>query len=227
MMWIEEFETLLLGPKATPETAPFYVSKIGVPIEWGSKQVKKQFESASEEAKEGMNRAAFMVAMGLTFGNALDKVETSPSMTGKELTLREEKEIPDFRFWIQLKDRETTDPKAVLFAIDWKEKLVKRRLPDGTELEAVYLWHLRKEPSSKYFRQLSMFRAEYGYYLDFRYYVLRRPGQQIKSCRKPDGSLDLEALALEEPGMWGHWKIKEPRAEQMQKILRQRYFGSS
>lgn len=226
-MWIEEFETVLLGPKATPETAPFYVSKIGVPVEWGSEDVKKEFESASKEAKESMNRAAFMTVMAAIFGKALDKIEKSPSMTGKELTLREEKEIPDFRFWIQLKNQDIADPKAVLFALRWNDKPVKRRLPDGSEVEAVYLWHLLKEPSRRYFRQLSMFRAEYGYYLDFRYYVLRRPSQQIKSCRKSDGSLDLAALALEEPGMWVQWKVKEPRAEQMRKIFGKRYFGSS
>jgi hypothetical protein len=226
-MWIEEFETMLLGPKATPDTAPFSISKIGVPIEWGSEYLRKQYESASKETRESIDRATFKAAIGAIFGAAISKIEMSHSMTGKELTLREEKEIPDFRFWIQVKDTETNDPKAVLFAVDWKERPVKRRLPDGTEVEAVYLWHLQKMPDSKYFQQLSMFRAEYGYYLDFRYYVLRRPGQQIKPCRRPDGSLDLEALALEEPGMWVHWKIKEPRAAELQKILRQKYFHTS
>jgi len=222
-MWIEEFETVLVGEKPTPETAPFYISKIGVPIEWGSNRVKRQYESAASEVRESMDRAAFMAVMGAVLGNLINKVETSPTWTGKELTLREEKEIPDFRFWVQVKDPETADPKAVLFAIDWNGKTIKRRFSNGSEVEAIYLWHLRKEPSSRYFRQLSMFRAEYGYYLDFRYYVLRRPGQQIKSCRKPDGTIDLEALGLEEPGMWVHWKIKEPGAEDMQRILRARY----
>lgn len=170
-----------------------------------------------------MDRATFMAVMGATFGDAIQKIEVSPSWTGDELTLRDEKEIPDFRFWVQLKDRETDDPKAVLFAIDWNDKPIKRKLPDGSESEAIYLWHLFKEPDNKYYRQLMMFRAEYGYYLDFRYYVLRRPGQPIKSCRKPNGSLDLEVLMLEEPGTWVHWKIREPRAEEMQKILQQYY----
>ncbi|MEM3551540.1 MAG: hypothetical protein QXV01_10675, partial [Candidatus Bathyarchaeia archaeon] len=226
-MWIEEFETVLIGEKPTPETAPFYISKIGVPIEWGSESVKKQYESASNEIRESMDRATFMAVMAAVLGDSIKKVETSPTWTGKELTLREEKEIPDFRFWMQVKDQESADPKAVLFAVDWKGNTIKRRFPDGSEVEAIYLWHLRKEPSSRYFRQLSMFRAEYGYYLDFRYYVLRRPGQQIQSCRKQNGSIDLEALGLEEPGMWVHWKIKEPRAEEMRRILRAKYFKST
>jgi hypothetical protein len=226
-MWIEEFDTVLLGKKATPDTAPFYVSKIGVPVEWGSEQVRRQYESASKEGRESIDRAAFILAFDAIFGEATSKIEKSESMTGRELTLRDEKDIPDFRFWIQLKDAATSDPKAVLFALDWNEKTIKRRLPDGSELEAVYLWHLQKSPSDKQFRQLSMFRAEYGYYLDFRYYVLRRPGQRILPCRRPDGSLDLEALMLEEPGTWVHWKIKEPRAAELQKLLRQKYFDKS
>jgi len=226
-MWIEEFETMLLGEKATPDTAPFYISKIGVPVEWGSEQIRRQYESASKETRESIERAAFNVAMGAIFKTAIGKIERSESMTGKELTLRDEKEIPDFRFWIQLKDATTNDPKAVLFALDWNEKTIMRKLPDGSEVDAVYLWLLQKAPSNKYFKQLSMFRAEYGYYLDFRYYVLRRLGQRILPCRRPDGSLDLEALALEEPGTWVHWKIREPRAAELKKLLRQKYFNKT
>lgn len=185
-MWIEEFETVLLGEKPTPEVAPFYISKIGVPIDEASETAKKQYESASDETRNNMDRAAFMAAMSAVLGDSIGKLETSPTMTGKELTLREEKEIPDFRFWMQIKDSETSNPKAVLFAIDWNDRTIKRRFPNGVEVEAIYLWHLRKEPSNRYFRQLCMFRSEYGYYLDFRYYVLRKPGQEIRSCRKPD-----------------------------------------
>lgn len=224
-MWIEEFETVLLGSKATPDTAPFYISKIGIPIQWGSSQVKQQYDSASKDAKEAMERASFNTAMGSVFGNALSKIEVSPSWNSKKLTLRDEKEIPDFRFSIQVKDATTSDPKAVLFALDWKDKTIKRKLPDITEVEAIYLWHLQKKPSSDQFQQLSMFRAEYGYYLDFRYYVLRMPGQKIKSTRKLDGSIDLDALGLEEPGAWVQWKIKEERAEELRGILGKKYFS--
>jgi hypothetical protein len=225
-MLIEEFETVLLGERPTPDTAPFYVSKIALPFEFGSEAIKKQYETATKAAQESMDRAAFKALMGATLGDALRKVEVSPTWTGKELTLREETEIPDFRFWIQVKDPESSDPKAVLFAVNWQDNTINRKLPNGKEVEAVYLWHLQKERSSKHFRQLSMFRAEYGYYLDFRYYVLRRPGQLIPSCRKPDGTLDLKALESEEPGMWVHWKIKEPRAEEMQNLFREKYFGA-
>lgn len=224
-MWIEEFETILLGERATPDTAPFYISKIGVPIEWGTEQVKKQYESASKEIQEAMERAAFKAMMAGILKSALGKIERSESMTGKELTLRDEKELPDFRYRIQVKDAQTTDPKAVLFAVNWNDKTIPRRLNDNSEVEVIYLWHLQKPPSNGYFRQLAMFRAENGYYLDFRYYVLRKPGQKIMSCRAGDGSLNLEALGLEEPGMWVHWKIKEPRVAELQAILRQKYFG--
>jgi hypothetical protein len=39
--------------------------------------------------------------------------------------------------------------------------------------------------------------------------------------------LDLEALALEEQGIWVYWKIREPRAAEQRKLLGQKYFDKS